>query len=117
MLDDNVAADAIHFTPPVKFSISPSRKGFRIFGDYKRGTYTLKIDAGTISLGGGRLLSKFENRYSISARKPQVAFTSAGRYLPRSAWRNLPLNHLNVESVELSVRHVPPGEPRLLDEQ
>ncbi|WP_044180559.1 alpha-2-macroglobulin family protein [Hyalangium minutum] len=108
VLDDNVAADAIHFNPPVKFSISPSRKGFRIFGDFKRGTYTLKIDAGTLSMGGGRLLSKFENRYSISARKPQVAFTSAGRYLPRSAWRNLPLNHLNVESVELSVRHVPP---------
>ena len=108
VLDENVAADAIHFTPPVKFSISPSRKGFRIFGDYKRGTYTLKIDAGTISVGGGRLLSKFENRYSISARKPQVAFTSQGRYLPRSAWRNLPLNHLNVEAAELSIRHVPP---------
>ncbi|HYI03065.1 alpha-2-macroglobulin family protein [Hyalangium sp.] len=108
VLDDNMAADAIRFTPPVKFSISPSRRGFRIFGDYKRGTYTLTIDAGTLSVGGGRLLSKFQNRYSISARKPQVAFTSQGRYLPRSAWRNLPLNHLNVESVELSIRHVPP---------
>jgi alpha-2-macroglobulin len=108
MLDETVAAEAIHFTPPVKFSISPSRKGFRIFGDFKRGTYTLKIDAGTLSVGGGQLLARLENRYSIRARKSQVSFTSPGRYLPRSAWRNLPLNHLNVEEVELSIRHVPP---------
>ncbi|MFL5350621.1 MAG: alpha-2-macroglobulin family protein [Hyalangium sp.] len=108
VLDDSVAVDAIHFTPPVKFTLSPSRRGFRIFGDYKRGTYTLKIDGGTLSAGGGRLLSTFQNRYSISARKPQVAFTAPGRYLPRSAWRNLPLNHLNVDSVDLTIRHVPP---------
>ncbi len=108
VLDDSVAADAIQFNPPVKFSISPSRRGFRIFGDYKRGTYTLKIKAGTLSTGGGRLLSTFQNRYSISPRKPQVSFTSAGRYLPRSAWRNLPLNHLNVDSIALTIRNVPP---------
>ncbi len=108
VLDDSVAADTLHFTPPVKFTVSPSRRGFRIFGDYKRGTYTLKIDGGTRSVGGGQLLSTFQNRYSISARKPQVAFTAPGRYLPRSAWRNLPLNHLNVDSVELTIRHVPP---------
>jgi uncharacterized protein YfaS (alpha-2-macroglobulin family) len=107
-LDDSVAADAIAFTPPVKFSTSPSRRGFRIFGDFKRGTYALKIKGGTVSEGGGRLLSKFQNRYAIGARKPQVTFTSAGRYLPRSAWRNLPLNHLNVDSVDITVRHVPP---------
>ncbi|WP_224369885.1 alpha-2-macroglobulin family protein [Hyalangium versicolor] len=108
VLDDAVAADVIHFTPAVKFSISPSRRGFRIFGDYKRGTYTLKIDAGTRSVGGGQLLAPFQNRYSISARKPQLSFTSTGRYLPRSAWRNLPLNHLNVDTVELTIRQVPP---------
>ncbi|MBN1208467.1 MAG: hypothetical protein JXB05_26640 [Myxococcaceae bacterium] len=107
-LDDSVAADAIRFTPQVKFSLSPSRRGFRIFGDFKRGTYTMRINAGTLSQGGGRLLSDFQNRYSISARKPQVSFTSAGRYLPRSAWRNLPLSHLNVDSVDLTLRHVPP---------
>ncbi len=108
LLDEGVAADALHITPEVKFSLSPSRRGFRLFGAFKRGTYSLKIDAGTRSEGGGRLLSTFEKRYSISARKPQVAFTTAGRYLPRSAWRNLPLNHLNVDSVELVVRNVPP---------
>jgi uncharacterized protein YfaS (alpha-2-macroglobulin family) len=108
VLDDAVAAESIRFTPAVKVSVSPSRRGFRVFGDFKRGTYTMKIKSGTLSEGGGRLLSNFENRYSISARKPQLGFTSAGRYLPRKAWSNLPLTHLNVDSAELEVRHVPP---------
>ncbi|MFP2908241.1 alpha-2-macroglobulin family protein [Pyxidicoccus sp. 3LFB2] len=107
-LDDAVAADAIHLTPAVKFSIAPSRKGFRIFGDFKRGPHSLRIDAGTPSVGGGALLAPYVQSFSVPARQPQVSFASAGRYLPRSAWRNLPLQHLNLDSVELTVRHVPP---------
>ncbi|WP_309889394.1 MG2 domain-containing protein [Archangium sp.] len=106
-LDDDVAADAIHFNPKVKFSVSPSRWGFRVFGDFKRGSYAMRIDAGASSTTGGSLLSTYEESFSISARSPQLSFASTGRYLPRSAWRNLPLNHLNVDSVELTVRHVP----------
>jgi hypothetical protein len=44
----------------------------------------------------------------VSARGSQLGFSSAGRYLPRSAWRNLPLHHLNVDEVQLTVRNVPP---------
>ncbi|SEU09633.1 Ig-like domain-containing alpha-2-macroglobulin family protein [Stigmatella erecta] len=106
--DEDAAAEAIHFTPPVKFSVAPARRGFRLFGDFKRGKYTLKIDAGAISEGRGRLLSAFENSYTFGARTPQLVFTSAGRYLPRSAWRNLPLSHLNVDEAQLMVRQVPP---------
>ncbi|MBZ4417214.1 alpha-2-macroglobulin [Myxococcus sp. RHSTA-1-4] len=108
VLDDSVAADAIHLTPPVKFSIAPSRRGFRIFGDFKRGPASLRIDAGTPSVGGGTLLSPYVHAFSVPARQPQVSFATSGRYLPRSAWRNLPLQHLNLDSVELTVRHVPP---------
>ncbi|MFP2931263.1 alpha-2-macroglobulin family protein, partial [Pyxidicoccus sp. 3LG] len=108
MLDDAVAADAIHLTPPVKFSLAPSRRGFRIFGDFKRGPASLRIDAGTSSVGGGVLLSPYVQTLSVPARKPQVSFASSGRYLPRSAWRNLPLQHLNLDEVELTVRNVPP---------
>ncbi|MDC0714676.1 MG2 domain-containing protein [Stigmatella sp. ncwal1] len=108
VFDEDVAAEAIRFSPPVKFSLAPARRGFRIFGDFKRGKYTMKIAAGAVSEGHGRLLAAFENTYSISARKPQLVFTSAGRYLPRSAWRNLPLSHLNVDEAEFVVRQVPP---------
>ncbi|HYO54987.1 MG2 domain-containing protein [Archangium sp.] len=106
-LDDDSAADTLHFNPPVKFSVSPSRWGFRVFGDFKRGSYAMRIDAGAASTTGGTLLSTYEKSFSISARGPQLSFGSTGRYLPRSAWRNLPLNHLNLDSVDLVVRHVP----------
>lgn len=106
-LDEDSAADTVHFNPPVKFSVSPSRWGFRVFGDFKRGSYAMRIDAGAASTTGGSLLSTYERSFSISARSPQLSFGSTGRYLPRSAWRNLPLNHLNLDSVELVVRNVP----------
>jgi hypothetical protein len=106
-LDEDSAADTLHFNPPVKFSVSPSRWGFRVFGDFKRGSYAMRIDAGATSTTGGTLLSTYEQSFSISARSPQLSFGATGRYLPRSAWRNLPLNHLNLDSVDLVVRHVP----------
>ncbi|WP_408890934.1 alpha-2-macroglobulin family protein [Myxococcus faecalis] len=108
VLDDATAEASIHVTPPVKVSVAPTRQGFRIFGDFKRGTYTLRIDAGTTSVGGGTLLADFEQELSIPARQSQLSFTSAGRYLPRGAWRNLPLQHLNLDAVELTIRNVPP---------
>ena len=107
-LDDDAAAEAIHFNPKVKFSVSPSRWGFRVFGDFKRGSYAMRIDAGASSTTGGTLLSTYEASFSISARSPQLSFATTGRYLPRGAWRNLPLNHLNLDAVDLVVRHVPP---------
>jgi hypothetical protein len=106
-LDDDVAAESIHFNPAVKFSVSPSRWGFRVFGDFKRGSYSMRIDAGASSTTGGTLLSTYEASFSVSARSPQISFATTGRYLPRSAWRNLPLNHLNLDGVDLVVRHVP----------
>ncbi|NTX36482.1 hypothetical protein HUA78_18735 [Myxococcus sp. CA033] len=108
VLDDATAEAAIHLTPPVKVSVAPSRRGFRIFGDFKRGVYSLRIGAGTTSLGNGTLLADFVEDLSVPARQPQLSFSSAGRYLPRSAWRNLPLQHLNLDSVELTIRNVPP---------
>ncbi|HZI10922.1 MAG TPA: MG2 domain-containing protein [Myxococcus sp.] len=107
-LDDAVAADAIQLKPAVKFSVAPSRRGFRIFGDFKRGAQSLRIKAGTPSVGGGILLSTFTQAFPVPARKPQLSFAASGRYLPRSAWRNLPLQHLNLDSVDLVIRNVPP---------
>ena len=68
----------------------------------------MTLDAGATSSTGGRLLSSFTHSFSVAARGSQLGFSSSGRYLPRSAWRNLPLHHLNVSEVELTVRNVPP---------
>lgn len=101
-------ATRISFTPEVKkVYVTSGRAGFRIFGNFKRGVYKMKIAGGATSVDGGVLLSAFSRSFSVSARKPQLAFASSGRYLPRSAWNNLGIKHLNVDAVNLVVRHVP----------
>ena len=101
-------ASRISFTPAVKkVYVTSSRAGFRIFGDFKRGVYKMKIAGGATSVDGGVLLAAYNRSFAVSARKPQLAFASTGRYLPRSAWNNLGIKHLNVEAVNLVVRHVP----------
>ena len=98
----------VHFSPPVKKTyITNGKAGFRVFGDFKRGTYAVKIDGGATSVDGGVLLAPFARSFSVAARKPTVAFQGTGRYLPRSAWSNLGIKHLNVDAVNLVVREVP----------
>ncbi|MEP6863149.1 MAG: MG2 domain-containing protein, partial [Deltaproteobacteria bacterium] len=79
-----------------------------VFGDFKRGTYSVKIDGGATSVDGGMLLAPFAKSFSVAARKPQISFEGTGRYLPRTAWTNLGIKHLNVDAVNLVVREVPP---------
>src|SRR5262249_3466526 len=83
------------------------RAGFRVFGDFKRGVYKVKIDGGATSLDGGVVLASFNTSFSVSARKPQLSFAASGRYLPRSAWTNLGIKHTNVDTANLVVRQVP----------
>ncbi|MBS1122314.1 MAG: hypothetical protein H6Q90_4542 [Deltaproteobacteria bacterium] len=99
----------VHFDPPVnKAYITSGSTGFRIFGELKRGVYSIKIDAGARTLDGGVVLAPFSRSFSVAARKPQLSFAAGGRYLPRTAWNNLGIKHLNVEEVNLIVRQVPP---------
>ena len=79
-----------------------------MFGDFKRGAYSMKIDGGATSVDGGVVLAPFTRSFSVSARKPQLSFAASGRYLPRTAWTNLGIKHLNVDAVNLIVRQVPP---------
>ena len=106
-LDEADAAFGIHFEPEVNYSVSPSGGGFRIFGDFSRGSYTMRIEAGMRTADGGMLHQTYSTDFSVPARSPSVRFTSKGRYLPRSAWTSLPVRHLNLSDVTLTVRHVP----------
>jgi len=108
MLQEAQAQEGIRFDPPVKFYVAPGSAGFRVFGDFKRGTYAMTIDAGVGSVDGGVTQASFEKSFSVPARKPAVSFVSNGRYLPRNAWRNLAINHLNIDAANLFIRHVPP---------
>lgn len=82
--------------------------GFRIFGEMPMGPATLRIDAGARSVDGGVLLSAYETEFEVPRRTARVSFTAQGRYLPRQAWRNLAIEHLNVDSANVVVRHIPP---------
>lgn len=107
VLDDESAASGIHIEPKLKFSIAPAKRGFRIFADFRRGTYTVRIDGGTRSIDGGALVSTEERSFTFPARSPKLSFIAQGRYLPRAAWKSLPVKHLNLDTLELSVRKIP----------
>src|SRR5262249_28260575 len=98
----------IHIEPALKKPyITSGRAGFRVFGDFKRGFYKISIDAGATTVDGGTVMAPFERTLSVSMRKPQLQFSGSGRYLPRTAWNNLGIKHLNVEAVNMIVRQVP----------
>lgn len=106
-LSDQEARQAVHFDPEAAVSVASAPGGFRIFAPLERGKYALRIDAGAVSVDGGVLNEAFESELDVPARKPTVAFATQGRYLPRSAWTELPVRHRNVDLADVEIRHVP----------
>ncbi|MBA2320408.1 MAG: hypothetical protein H0V89_04560, partial [Deltaproteobacteria bacterium] len=109
-LDPERAAEWVHVSPEVpNLRVVEASGGFRIFGDFDRGAYVVRIEAGARTVDGGGFRAAREDTVGIVAREPRVEMVaSQGRYLPRSAWGSLPVRHLNVSQVELRIRHVPP---------
>lgn len=101
------AAEFIRFDPPVKFTVSAGKTGFRVQGDFVRGSYTMRIDSGARSVDGGVVKSAFEKVIDVPARKATMQFVNRGRYLPRDAWKGLAIRHMNVDEVQVTVRHIP----------
>jgi len=106
MPTQDAAAAAIRLEPAVPFTVVPARHGFRILGDFARGAHTVHID-GLETRDGGTLPGAVRAAVSVPVRSPRVSFSTKGRYLPKSAWKSLAIRHLNVDEVELTVRHVP----------
>ncbi|MGE0545777.1 MAG: alpha-2-macroglobulin [Kofleriaceae bacterium] len=105
----DAALSRVKFTPAVANTyVVSGRAGFRVFGDFKRGAYTMRIEPGATSVDGGVVQAPFSRAFPVPARKPSLSFGASGRYLPRAAWSNLAVRHLNVEAVNLVVRQVPP---------
>jgi hypothetical protein len=108
-LPDDEAIEHLRVEPSAgTLSVAPSAGGFRVFGDFSRGSYALHIDEGLRTQDGSRLGAPFESELTVPSRSPSLRFVTQGRYLPRSAWRSLPLSHLNVRRALLTIRHVPP---------
>jgi uncharacterized protein YfaS (alpha-2-macroglobulin family) len=108
-MPDMADLSKIHLSPEVaSLSIGESPSGFRIFGDFEQRRYEVQLDAGLKTVDGGVLRETWEGAVRVPKRTPRVSFVNKGRYLPRSAWRELPIEHVNLNMVELEVRHVPP---------
>ncbi|MEE8523371.1 MAG: hypothetical protein V3T72_05525 [Thermoanaerobaculia bacterium] len=58
------------------FSIAPAGGGFRIFGDFERGSYSMRIDAGVRTVDGGMVLAAHEADFTVPARSPKIHFVS-----------------------------------------
>jgi hypothetical protein len=97
----------IELEPPVEFSVSPSGAGFRIFGDFKRGDYSLRFASGLRTEDGGVLRRSYERRVVIPSRAPSLELSGRARYMPRAGFEQVALKHLNAPEVEVTARHIP----------
>ena len=105
-LDAEDLAQKLSFEPKVAFTIAPSGAGVRVFGDFRRGSYAMKLEPGVRTADRGIVRRPFETTLSVPARTARLSFVSKGRYLPRDQWRALPFRHMNVDVVDVTVRHV-----------
>lgn len=105
---DESLATSISFSPPVKnLKVGSGEGGFNLIGDFSRGSYTLKIDAGMTTIDGGVVSETFTQTLAIPSRTPTLTFADKGRYVPQSKWKSLQLTHLNTPRVEVEIRHIP----------
>ena len=107
MLSEQQVAEMVRLSPAVDLTVAPAAGGFRLFGDLSRGEYTLEIDAGARTVDGGVLAQAHSARLRVPGRSPSVQLAAQGRYLPRDAWDELAVRHMNVSELELTVRHIP----------
>ena len=105
--EDASAAELVSVDPPTKVRVSPSRTGFRILGDFRRGAYSVTLRAGLTTVDGGVLPGTVTDAFTVPARSAQTQFVAKGRYLPASAWAAVPIKHLNLSEVQVQIRHVP----------
>lgn len=107
-LPTDAAADRfIEVSPPVPFEVVPTRGGFRLIGDFPRGNVKVSLRPGLSTVDGGILASSREAELTVPALSPSVSFTTQGRYLPRDAWARLPVQHRNVDALQVRIRHIP----------
>lgn len=101
------AENFIEVSPPVPYNVVPTRGGFRITGALERGGVRVSLRPGLETVDGGRLREGNDKDLVVPALEPTVGFTASGRYLPRDAWARLPVQHRNVDTLNVRIRHVP----------
>jgi uncharacterized protein YfaS (alpha-2-macroglobulin family) len=108
MVDEERAAEFIRVDPnqPLQFSVSDNI--FRIEGDFgNEQTVELIIAKGLVGLFGGELREEYRQMVSFVDVQPAVMFSDRrGRYMMRGGQRNLAVNAVNVDALEIDVYQV-----------
>lgn len=105
--DERSVADFITLDPPLPYSVSPTRHGFRVLADFDRGAYSITIREGLRTTDGSTLRASYSTGVTVPPRSPQVAFVAKGRYLSSGAWKSVGVRHLNVDELDVTIRQVP----------
>jgi alpha-2-macroglobulin len=104
----DAAMSAITFEPAVANRRMATVGGrTRIYGDYARGVYEVQVAITAKTKDDGDMLRRFSSSFAVQARTPALSFVGSGRYLPRSAWNNLGIRHVSVDTAKLTVRQIP----------
>jgi hypothetical protein len=78
LTDEAVAR--VHVDPPVKkMYLTSGRNGFRVFGDFHRGAYKIKIDAGAATKDGGVTAVAWGKTFTVPLRTPKLELAGSGR--------------------------------------
>jgi uncharacterized protein YfaS (alpha-2-macroglobulin family) len=104
------ALDNVVFSPEVAdLYVAEARRGFRVFGTFPQGEVSVTMPAGTYTADGGILQEAWTQTFTVRPRSPRTELVAKqGRYLPRGAWGNLPVKHLNTDAIDVTIRRVPP---------
>ena len=101
------ARQFIEVEPAIPFSVSQTAGGFRLLGNFDAGAKVVRLLPGLSGVDGGSLVLHNESELVVPPLQPTVGFTSVGRYLPRDAWSSMPIQHRNVDQLDIKIRHVP----------
>ncbi len=110
-IDEKNAGKFIQLEPKKDFSLFVSDNTFRIEANLSSVSEVhLKLRKGLPGLYGGKLDSDFEQMVSLIDLEPSVSFTDRkGKYLKLYGERNISLNAVNTDEIEVSVSQIFPN--------
>ncbi len=108
MVDEERVADFVRIEPKRSLQFSVSDNILRIEGDFaNEQTVELIIEKGLVGLFGGELREEYRQMVSFVDIEPAVNFADRrGRYLMRGGEKNLEVNAVNVEALDISAYEV-----------
>lgn len=101
------ALTAIKLSPPVPFTISNSKNGLLLLGQFSPQTeYSIGISDRLQDQKGYKLKKAFYRTILTGDLKPQFHFLNKARFLPPQLQQKIPYESINTKEVEISIRQI-----------